>query len=261
MFKKKKKEPIYKVEETKKSPEEKIEDFASKEIKPLPNPLYGVKFWLLSIAAALLLVMGIWILLDKSLGIKLGVGFTGLVIIVFGLIRIVPLIKTQKSGTSKMVIVGEIIIDFLIGAFLFYGAFKVQQGENSGIGLFVAKYYRYFLGAVLYLKGVFYFIITSLLAEKTNKFEFWVHILIMTVGVFVFAMNFDASNLAIFIAILCLLSGVAAGLTSGGSYYIYRKNVVKTKENAKEVNDVEEKKIDKNILPEDEIDSKRPFVS
>lgn len=258
MFKKKDKEKIYKVEEKVLTPEEKIEKFANKENKALPNPLYGVKFWLLAIAAAMLLVMGIWIILDNSLGVKLGVGFTGLVIVIFGLIRIVPLVRTQKATNSKLLIVGEIIIDILIGAFLFYGAFKVQQGENTKIGDFVTNYYRYFLGFVLYIKAVFYFITTSLLNEKTTKFEFWIHILIMSVAVVVFALDFDASHLAIFIAVLCLLSGLASGLTAGGSYYLYRKNVVRTKTVEKEETTKEEEGV---ILPEVDEDKKQPFVS
>ena len=206
--------------------------------------------------------MGIWIILDRSLGTKLVVGFTGFVICVFGIVRIVPLVRTQKKGVSKMVIVLEILIDLAIGAFLFYGAFKTQAGKDDTLSNITRDYYRYFLGAVLYLKGVFYFITTALLGEVTNKKEFWLHIVIMTLGVVVFALNIDASSLALFIAVISLLAGVAAGTAAGGSYFNYRKRVVLPKKKEKEAEETEEDEDSEeaNILPSAN-DDDRPYVN
>ncbi len=262
----KKKKNVYVVE--KETPEEKVENYVEKEHKELPNPLQGVNFWLLCCACALLVVMGIWIIVDtyvgdNTLGPRLVMGFTGFVICVFAVIRVVPLVRTQKSTNSKMVILTEIILDIVVGAFLFYGAFSIEAGKESAISDFCNKYYNYLVGGVLYLKGVFYFITTSLLNEVTNKKEFWLHVLIMSIGVIICSFkNLNAGALGLFIAIISLLSGVAAGGAAGGSYFKYRKNVVlpKKAEKEKQENKEEETNDEANILPSDN-DDNRPYVS
>lgn len=220
----------------------------------LTNPMQGVKFWLFTIGAALLLVMGIWILVDKNFGASLAVAFTGIVIILFGLVRIIPLVKSRKTGSAKAITTIEIVINLALGVFLIYGAIELRK--NSTIGNFISDYYRYFLGFVFYAKGIFYFINSSLLKEETNKLEFWLHIVIITIAVVIFATNFDATNLAILIAILALLCAVFLVGMSGGSYYNYRKTLnkkpkkEKNKESEKDIKD--EPSEEEIILPHDE---------
>lgn len=226
----------------------------------LTNPLHGVKFWLFAIGAALLLVMGVWILIDRNFGSSLAVAFTGIVIIIFGIVRIIPLVKSRKTGLAKFTSALEIIINVLLGVFLIFGATKIKA--NSDIGDFIEKYYRFFLGFVFYAKAVFYFINTSLLKEETNKFEFWLHILIITIAVIIFATNFDAKDLAIFIAILALLCAVFLIGMSGGSYYNYRKTINKKvkKEKVSEEQD-DDNKDEEIILPTDEEQTNDTYVN
>lgn len=244
MFKKKNKEQIYKIETNKE------EAYLNKERKELPNPLKGVKFWALAFGAAALIALGLWILLDKNLGTSLALGITGLVVVIMGIIRIIPLIRTQKSGTAKALILVEIVIDIAIGAFLFYAATAYQKDNSSSLGEFTNKYYRFFLGAILYLKGVFYFINTSLLKERTNKFEFWFHIVVMTIGAMIFALNFDAKKIGIIIAVISLIFALILIVMGGSSYYNYRKSVVKPKEEKKE--EPKEEQDEQPILDQEE---------
>ena len=225
MFKKKNKEQIYKIETNKE------EAYLNKERKELPNPLKGVKFWALAFGAAALIALGLWILLDKNLGTSLALGITGLVIVIMGIIRIIP-------------------FDIAIGAFLFYAATAYQKDNSSSLGEFTNKYYRFFLGAILYLKGVFYFINTSLLKERTNKFEFWFHIVVMTIGAMIFALNFDAKKIGIIIAVISLIFALILIVMGGSSYYNYRKSVVKPKEEKKE--EPKEEQDEQPILDQEE---------
>lgn len=256
MFKKKKKENVYKVKPTN---EEKVEAYVTKEKKEITNPAKGIKFWAIVAGAAALIVLGVWIIADRNLGTTMAIGVTGAVVVIFGIARIIPLIRTQISGSAKLTVVIEIIMDILLGAFLFFAAVQLQRDPESGLGKFVDSYYRFFLGFVLYAKGVFYFIITSLLNEKTTKFEFWMHILIMTLGVVIFAIDFDASRLALVIAIICLLASLVLIAVSGSSYYNYRKSIHKPTEKTKNTQDEIAKEEEETILdiPQDD---DRPVV-
>ena len=225
------------------------------------NPLLGVKFWLFTIASALLIAVGIWLLVDKTLAASLAVGFTGIVICLFGLIRVIPLFKARKGNMAKFVTILEIVINVLLGLFLIYAATIIKKEDNV-LGDFVTKYYRFFLGFAFYLKSIFYFINTSLLKEETNKFEFWVHILIITIAVVIFATNFDASNLAIFIAILSLICGVFLIGMAGGSYFNYRKTINKKPKKVKEEKEnIEENKEEELILPTNDEKNNETYVN
>lgn len=225
----------------------------------LTNPLHGAKFWLFAIGAALLLVLGIWILIDRSsFGASLAVAFTGIVILIFAIVRIIPLIKARKTGLAKFLTTLEILINIILGVFLIYGSTAVR--DNNNLGNFINEYYKFFLGFVFYAKAIFYFINSSLLKEETNKLEFWLHILIITLAVVIFATDFDATGLALLIAILALICAAFFILMSGGSYYNYRKTINKTKV-IKEDKEKEVENKDELILPQDEDKQNETYVN
>lgn len=228
------------------------------ESKAERNPMLGFKFWFFTLGAAILLTLGVWILVDKSLGTKLSIGVTGASIFLLGILRFIPLFKGVKNKKTKLSIFGEIAIEIIVGIFLFIVAFLMQKNGESSLSNFVSKYYKYFLGSVLYLKAVFYFINTSLLHEDTYKMEFWTHIIIITLACIVFALNFDASSIGLLVAILCLLSALAIGAASGGSYYKYHKN--KPKDTTKKQDKKHKKDKENVILPQIDNDSDSAIV-
>lgn len=222
------------------------------------NPIKGVRLWLFLIACALLIVVGLWIIFDKTMGTKISLGFTGVAILLFGLIRIVPLIRSVKSTKAKWVSLLEILIDLLIGGAVFTVAILFEKNGESALTKFVNTNYKYILGIVFYLKAVFYFINTSLLKEETSKFEFWVHILVISVACLIFALNFDATKLGYVIAALCLLCALFLGYESGSNYFNYRKQNPKLKEKKK---DKHKENKDELILPKQEDEQDNIYLS
>lgn len=245
----------------KKKVEIEVKATEEQEVKSsLTNPIHGVKFWLFAFAAALLLVIGVWILIDRSFGSSLAIAFTGIAIIIFGIVRIIPLVKSRKTGLAKFSTILEIIINLGLGAFLIFAATEVKK--DTGLGDFVDSYYKYFLGFVFYAKAIFYFVNSSLLKEETNKFEFWLHILIITIAVVIFACDFDASSLALFIAILALICAVFLIGMSGGSYYNYRKTINKKPKKEKEMSNEETNENEETlILPTDKENDNETYIS
>ncbi len=225
----------------------------------LTNPLHGVKFWLFVIGAALLLALAIWLFIDSSFAASLTIIVTGIATIIFGITRLIPLVKTRKSALAKVTTIIEIIINILLGVFLLYASTYVK--EDTDFGNFINNYYRYFLGFIFYAKAIFYFINTSLIKEETNKVEFWLHILIITLAVVIFASNIDATKLAILVAVLAIICGIFLIGVAGGTYNNYRKTLNKkpkvSKDEEKEEDIEDEEEI---ILPNPE-DAEQPYVN
>lgn len=202
----------------------------------IKSPLKNYLFWLKLAGAAILIVLGVWIIFDKTLGAKLVVGFTGALIIIFAVVRVVPLIRTLKAKQSKYLCTLEVLINLLIGAFVFYGAVAINKDSNGFVAKFVSNYYIFLLGAVFYLRGLFYFTCCIMYKEETDKAKFWSHILVLTLGAVCFTLkDFEISTLSIIIAIIALASSAYLIFDGGKNYNNYRRQI-KTAREDKEVN-------------------------
>lgn len=206
----------------------------------MKNPVKTYSFWFKVIAAALLLTLGVWICFDRSIGTTLVLGFSGAVIIIYAVIRVVPLIKTMKSRRGIALSLGEVVLDLIVGVILFYSAVKIKKDSSADFSEFMIKYYRYFMGSVFYIRGAIYFICTIFYKEETDRSKFWVHLAIMTIGAVIMAIdNLDAEMLALVIAILALICGAALAVEGGFGYGRYRKAIKDAREPKKEVEKVE----------------------
>lgn len=220
--------------------------------------LFKTYGWILKfIAAALILALGIvfrFILKDDAQIFVLVL--TGMVLLIFGLFRIIPLVKTLKNKTLKILNIIEVSVNIIIGFLMLYFAF-FQEGKLGNL-------YGYLLGGVFYLRGLVYFVSVVLVHEKTYPIHFWVHLAFLTLGVVIF-FNGDISTDTIVWIIFALSIIVATYLSfdGGGHYKRYRYELnpvkVKTKDKNKTKEDViVDPVIDPNTVedpkaPEDQI--------
>ncbi len=199
------------------------------------NPIKNYKWWIKIFAAALLLVVGLWVLLDKEFGGSLVVAFTGAAVIIFALIRVVALIRTMKTRNGRLVTLGEITLFVILGAIMLAGGIFLKSDPEHFLATLVNDYYKYFLGGVLYLRAVSYFITTVLCKEETNKTLFWTHIATITLSCVILSLdNFTAKDLSIVVAILALICSTGLIIEGGFNYYRYRQNISKKEEVKKE---------------------------
>ncbi len=212
----------------------------------MKNPIKRYYFWLKILAAALLLALGMWIIFDSALGDRLVLAFTSLVIVIFAVIRVIPLLKTLKSGKSKSISMLEILVNLAIGVLMFYGAVvSAKDGKENEISTFAVKYYNFLVGGILYLRGLVYFMVSILYKEESDKTKFWGHVVILTLGVICVGLNKNlASQMSLAIAIIALICGAALVVEGGFSYGKYRKYVQQTRE-VNEVKTIVDEEIDK----------------
>lgn len=218
----------------------------------MKNPIKTYKFWLKIIGAALLIVLGVWLLVDNTTAKLVVLLFTGLVAGIFALIRVIPLLRTLKTGRARIVCFVEILIHLALAVYLCFAAFNLKEDPESAFAKFNDQYYRFFIAFFFYSRAVVYFICTVLFKEETDRTKFWVHIILMTLACFLCALdNLTTQAIAITIAVIAFL--VSLGLIAEGAsgYGRYRKMVVKERNANKEKE--EKEKIEKEAPAREQI--------
>lgn len=204
----------------------------------MKSPLKSYKFWIEAISAAILLGVGIAGIVQRDFLVPLVVLVTGAIVLVFATIRFIPLMKTLKANRSRFLSIGEFAVNIIVGVILFYGSILIFKDPNSteGFAHFSKEYYKYFLGGVLYLRGLCYFVCTVLFKEETDQIKFWSHIAFLTLGVCVCTMGVEVSLLALIVAIFALIGSACLIVDAGFNYGRYRKSIAakREKEKAKE---------------------------
>ena len=195
--------------------------------------------WLLEwISAAILLAMGIVIVIEKQIILYI----TGVVFILMGLLRVIPLIKTTEDKLTKYLFAAEVIIEVICGAYLIY------MGTEGKV---VGKVYGYIVGSVFYLRGFTHFLATSLRGEPSTKINFFANMFILTLGVFIFAygkINSKIMGWIIFaILMLCVIFLCVKGVKD---YTNYRGNLV-TEHKTKKLKIVDTHAIETNPTSEE----------
>lgn len=209
MLKKKKKE-LEVVEATDKPiSEEKESDV--KEEKEKNNPFSYSGFVVKIFSAAVLLALGLWMLFDRSTAEKLIITVSGVFIIILCLSRTIYLLRTKDLEKKyKISVCIEITLDLIAGIFLIIAGIYYQKNNDSTKGFvkFIKKNYRFFVGLVIYLRGVIHFYETGFLKFKTTVINFVINIIFITIGTICFAYKFSVKDLSLVIAIFVLLSCV-----------------------------------------------------
>jgi len=202
------------------------------------------------LGAAILLAVGIFAMVKPEIFLYIA----GFVLIIFGLLRLYPLLKTTKDRLMMSIYLVEILLNVIIGVFLI-----IEGGKDDPSTTIL----RYTIGGVLWLRGVIYFFAAVMRKEATDHVKFWTHIALFTLGpIIVFTDFFEQKNLALILLILAILSAVVISFDGYKNYKNYRyewlakeetKKVRKKKEEIDEetIEDPRPRKEDV-VIPEDE---------
>ncbi|MGL4948803.1 MAG: hypothetical protein ACRC5M_00330 [Anaeroplasmataceae bacterium] len=213
----------------------------------MKNKLFSPIFIVKIILIIVLTIISIWIFVDKNIGEKIVLITFGSGILLFAVIRIIPVLllayKKDKeiSDTSynddveeyvndfvdseldrvdsnrkkelvykvfKYINIGEILINILIAVLLIISGVTFDQEEPSKFVASVFKYFPYLLGFVLYVRGVLHLIAISFLSKKENKINFISNIVFITFAVVLFIKQFTVDELA---TITASVAAVVAG--------------------------------------------------
>lgn len=218
------------------------------------NPFKTYSFWIKIFAAALLITLGIWLIIDVNTGEKFAtfivLMFTGLVAGVFAIIRAIPLMRTLKTGKGRLTCIIEIAVHLGLAVGMIFAAVIKIGNEKSEFADFVYKFYRFVIAFFLYTRVVSYFVCTVLCKEETAKIKFWVHIGLLTLTCVICAVAFKGRTIAWIVSVLALCCSAFLIVEGGMGYSRYRKTIFKEREEKKQ-----ESQEDSMVLPNDDSDT------
>lgn len=196
--------------------------------------------WLFEfIGAALILALGVLVKINDEVLYLI----VGLVFIILGLFRVIPLIKTTDDKLLRWIYLAEVVINVAVGATLMVLYFK--QSTDQG------KLFGYLIGGVLYLRALIYFFATTLRKETTDVTKFITHIILITLGSMIIVKGgFEQAKLALVILILSILTTVVLSFNGYSNYNNYRHEY-RAVEKSKEISLTDEKTIELPAHEED----------
>lgn len=201
----------------------------------MKNPIKSYSFWIKISAAALLIAFSIWMLVDTNSSVFIVLMFTGLVAGIFAIIRVIPLLRTLKSGKARLTCFVEIIIHLLIACLLVYGAILRIQEDNSWFSNFMDENYRFVIAVFFLTRVISYFMCTVLFKEETDKIKFWVHIALIFLACLMCSLSdIKSQTIALIIAVIALICSLGLIVDGAVGYNRYRKQIQKDREKIKE---------------------------
>ncbi|MFY9421550.1 MAG: hypothetical protein WBK54_05765 [Bacilli bacterium] len=179
--------------------------------------------WLFEfIGVAIILAVGFFAFFKKEVFLYIA----GFALIIMGLLRVIPLVKTTKDNVLKIIYSAEIFLNVLAGILLI-----LEGGKGDD---YKPDLMRYLVGGVLYLRGAIYYYATVLRKEATDYLEFFVHLALLTLGVIIFVTKFfTVDNLAWVVLILAILAALFIGYSGYRNYRNYRYERLATEETKK----------------------------
>lgn len=163
------------------------------------------------VGAAILIGLGITVAVESNIVYIV----TGIILTIFGLFRVIPLIRTTKSKAMQITLTVEVGLNIIIGGLLIY--FGIKDITN------LDKVYGYLLGAILYSRAVIYLIGTSLFKERTSPIIFIAHVVFITLGTwFITSGGFTTQELGFAILGLAILAAIILILHGTRGYKNYR---------------------------------------
>lgn len=188
------------------------------------------KFLLKLFAAAVLITFAVLIFVNQEEAQFAVLLITGSICAIAALVRVIPLLRTLKTPQARLISFVEILIHLVLGGILITASLAYLKNPNEGFGLFINDHFHLLLAIILYVRGVTYFWISVLYKERTTKFNFWLHIIVITLAVFFAALNdLSAYHIAMALAIISLIASLYLVVESGGGYWKYRKSISNAK--------------------------------
>lgn len=155
------------------------------------------------LAVILLLALAIFSVIKEEIYLYI----FGLLFIIFGLFRIIPLVKTTDSKFMKISLAIETSLDVLAGVFILLSSIYNWNfiKDTSLLGIII--------GCVIYLRGFVYFLGTTLKNEPSDIIGFLMHIIFLTISTYIIAKGgFDNKYLSwllfIVILIICIIFSI-----------------------------------------------------
>jgi uncharacterized membrane protein HdeD (DUF308 family) len=194
--------------------------------------------WLyLWVTAVALLVFASLVLINAEFGKSVIYYVTGALLVVFVIIRFIPLIKTTRNNWAIAINAIEMFIDLLVGILMIYLTANVENKEV------LYKCYPFLVGGVIYARGSVYFAEVAFFNTKVETSKFFVSLALITAGAVIMGRfdNFNVNSIRWILGIAFAICGIVAVGDGYINYNNYRKLYVMPKKEKEKVKKIEQK--------------------
>ncbi len=197
--------------------------------------------WVFKLIGAVLLI-GLALVLYFGETRGLIEAFVGLLIGGYALMRVIPFLKTQKSGVLRTINIIEIIAHLAIaGLFILVGLTR-----DGGLGAL----FGYLLGGVLVGRGMIHFYGVSSGHEKGDHPTYFFHIAALVIGTIVLISGYDVESIIVLMLILSIGASLYLGFDAYGGYGQYRRR--------KQLQDTPQDPVVDTVIPKKELPTEQP---
>lgn len=185
------------------------------------KPKFGYGWLIKWILAAILIAAGILI---KIYDVEVVYASTGIAIVLFSLLRVVPLMKTLKKEVLRTLNLIEIIFDTIMGGLMIWVVFSGLSTTQPWNTL-----YGYLLSVFFYVRGFIYFVSMYFFGEKTEAPKFWFHLVALSIGSFLLGLTLMGSaddiiaTLGWVVLFIAVAGGGYLGYDGYGGFRKYRE--------------------------------------
>lgn len=221
------------------------------------NGLKKYKWLYLWVVGAALAVFSVVMLVNPEFGNSVVFYLTGALLVVFVIIRFVPLIKTTREKWAIAVNAIEMFVNFVVGILMIVLTANIEDTK------FLFTLYPFLLGAILYARGVIYLVEVVFLNTKAEKVKFLLSIILITAASVIIGRfdNFSVDSMRLILLLAFAVCSVISIVGGINNYNNYRKLYVKpTKKKEKVVEEapvVEAPGVQSDLII-DENDTNRP---
>ena len=180
------------------------------QTKKETNLLKKYKWIYLWVIGAAITVFSIVMLLNKEFGNSIVFYLTGALLVVFVIVRFIPLIKTTRNKWAIVMNSIEMFIDLVVGVLMI--VLTAKQGQTAEGAeesyKFLETLYPFLIGGVLYARGGVYFAETSFFKTKPEVSKFFVSLGLLTLGAVIMARfeNFSVDSMRYMFGIIFFYS-------------------------------------------------------
>ncbi len=214
------------------------------------------------VLAAILIAAGILMMIFSE---EIVFAATGIAVILFSLLRVVPLLKTLKKEVLRTINLIEIIFDTILGILVLYAVFSGKISDNSSNW---SDIYGYLLTFFLLSRGVIYFVSLYYFEEKSEAVKFWTHLAFVAIGPVILTLTLTGKDIINALSWMLLFIAVGGGLYLGydgyGGYRKYREQSKKLNADKKPEKSIKkDPKVEKELPKplEDEVKEEETYVN
>src|SRR5690554_2395368 len=138
----------------------------------------------------------------------------GIALIVFGIFRIIPLVRTTNEKFLNWIYTIEILVTIIAGVVLIILYVNETDLESA---------FGYLIGGVLYLRAIIFFYATTLRDEEADWPQFLTHAILITLGTAIIARGgFDTNDFGWLILAFAIITTGFIGYSGFNNYRNYR---------------------------------------